>query len=285
MSIRKEAYKACPESVRYLSTLALNQLFGVKSPDMFTTIDVAFDDWCNRRCWYCPVSKSPQRHGPNGDILPQIFWERLLNDLSTMDFSGSLKAVHYNEPLLHAEDLLFPRYEQARAALPKCELMLYTNGDLLPKYLDRVVELGLSVVVGIHDPINPKTLEFLESDEAQRIGCLEVKNVRGMQLFNRAPNIPVERRMNLESCPNYTWEQTTLVINPRGDVVTCIQDHDGERVWGNIGQESARDIWNQREFWQFREDRRLNRETTLSICRACLGSNQETASQLISIEI
>jgi len=271
MSVIKEIYQTIPAPIRYKGSIISNQLMRGKSPDMFTTIDVGFDDWCNRRCSYCPVSSNADRHGPIGDIMPQTYWERLLDGLQAINFSGSLKPVHYNEPLLRAEDITFPRLEQAREALPHCTLMLYTNGDLLPQYVDRIAKLGLHVVLGLHDPANPKVLEFIDSDEANII-ALEVKDMRKNKLYNRAPNIPLERIWHPQSCPNYSWDQGTLVINPKGDVVTCIQDHNAEGVWGNIGQEDIMDIWNKREFWEFRENRRLNRqEGMLSICHACLG--------------
>ncbi|MBI2021395.1 SPASM domain-containing protein [Candidatus Daviesbacteria bacterium] len=273
MSTFKEVYQCIPALIRYQATKICNLTLGVRSPDMFTTIDVGFDDWCNRRCTYCPVFSNPDRHGPNGDILPQASWERLLEGLQAIKFSGSLKPVHFNEPLLRAETVLFPRLEQARKALPDCRLMLYTNGDLLLQHLDRVTDLQLAVVLGIHDPVNPKVLEFIESGEAQRrIACLEIKDMRVNKLYNRASNIPLERIWFPQRCPNYSWSQSTLVINPKGDVVTCIQDHSAEEVWGNIGQENIMDIWNQREFWEFRERRRLNNtEGMFSICHACLG--------------
>src|SRR3989344_1500496 len=155
MSVIKEIYQTIPAPIRYKGSIISNQLMRGKSPDMFTTIDVVFDDWCNRRCSYCPVSSNADRHGPIGDIMPQTYWERLLDGLQAINFS---------------------------------------------------------------------------------------------------------------------WDQGTLVINPKGDVVTCIQDHNAEGVWGNIGQEDIMDIWNKREFCEFRENRRLNRqEGMLSICHACLG--------------
>lgn len=274
MGLAKELYSKIPEDLRYNATqLSYGFMLARLIPDMFTSIDIGFHDWCNRSCSYCPVSTDPERHGPNGNILSTEAWERFLAGLRNIDYSGNLEPVHFNEPLLRP-DLTFPRLEQAKKALPNCQLFLYTNGDLLPYYADQIAKLSLSVVVGIHSPANLDLLKLLEKGEIQkRFPYFEIKDMRINKLFNRAPNCPPERIWHPESCPNYSWGKNTLVVNPKGNVVTCIQDHDGERVWGNVDRDYIMDIWKQREFWQFREQRRLNQtEGMLKICHACLGT-------------
>lgn len=275
MGLAKEIYKIIPENLRYEATKFSNRVISADlNPDMFTSIDIGFHDWCNRSCSYCPVSTNPERHGPSGNILSDSAWRRFLAGLKNINYSGKLEPVHYNEPLLRVNELTFPRLKQAKEVLPNCSLFLYTNGDLLPFFIDQIIDLQLNVVVGIHQPINLNLFEFLQKDQLTfKLPSFEIKDMRVNKLFNRVPNIPKERIWFPKSCPNYSWGKNTLVINPLGNVITCCQDHDEEKVWGNIGDDYIMDIWEERNFWQFREQRRLNQtEGMLRICHACLGT-------------
>lgn len=278
MNLLKEVYKLTPEAIRYEASLQLHAR-GVQNirhnPDAITSIDVGLDDWCNRRCSYCPVSIFPTRHTKQGTTMPGEVWLNLLKSLQRINYCGKLQPVHFNEPLLRAETLTFPFFEQAKKLVPWARLTLYTNADLLPKYVDTVARLGLEVVIGLHEPTNQKTIDFLNSSTSKTINIVEVMDVRSrVDLFHRTPNISPDRIYHPASCPDYVLRRNnTLVINPVGEVVTCIQqDSDEGTTWGNIKDTDVMDIWTQKEFWQFREQRRLNQAVgMLAICHTCLG--------------
>lgn len=138
-----------------------------------------------------------------------------------------------------------------------------------------VVRLGIDVVVGLHEPINQETINFLRSRAAKTIKILTVKDNRfRTDLFHRTSKIPSNRIYHPDSCPDYVLRKNnTMVISPLGDVVSCIQQDQAEgTIWGNINVRDVMDIWTQREFWQFREQRRLNQAVgMLAICHVCLG--------------
>lgn len=278
MNPLKEVYKLTPERVRYETSLQLHAR-GIQNVrhnfDAITSIDVGLDDWCNRLCFYCPVSTSPRRHSKQGTIMPVEVQLRLLKSLQRINYCGNLQPVHFNEPLLRAETSTFPFFERAKELVPRARLTLYTNGDLLPKYVDMVVRLGIDVVVGLHEPINQETINFLRSRAAKTIKILTVKDNRfRTDLFHRTSKIPSNRIYHPDSCPDYVLRKNnTMVISPLGDVVSCIQQDQAEgTIWGNINVRDVMDIWTQREFWQFREQRRLNQAVgMLAICHVCLG--------------
>jgi hypothetical protein len=111
-------------------------------------IEVETHSYCNRRCDYCP-NVIGDRIGPNVRMKPGV-WQKLLTGLAEVDYASAFVLNSYNEPL-YDRDIL-ARIAEARAALPKAQLMIYTNGDYLtPGFVDELAEAGLSYLhVSIH---------------------------------------------------------------------------------------------------------------------------------------
>ena len=111
-------------------------------------VEVETHSYCNRRCDYCP-NVVGDRLGPNIRIKPAI-WHKLLRDLAEVDYSRYLILNSYNEPLY--DRAILERVAEARAALPRARIMIYTNGDYLtPDYVDDLEAAGLDYMhVSIH---------------------------------------------------------------------------------------------------------------------------------------
>ncbi len=111
-------------------------------------IEVETHSYCNRRCDYCP-NVVGDRLGPNVRMKAAI-WEKLLSGLAEVGFDQAFVLNSYNEPL-YDRDIL-TRIAEARAAMPKAQLMIYTNGDYLtPEYVDELAAAGLSYLhISIH---------------------------------------------------------------------------------------------------------------------------------------
>lgn len=111
-------------------------------------VEVETHSYCNRRCDYCP-NVVGDRLGPNVRIKPAI-WEKLLRDLAEVGYSRFLVLNSYNEPLY--DRAILDRIAEARAALPRARIMIYTNGDYLtPSYVEDLAAAGLDYLhVSIH---------------------------------------------------------------------------------------------------------------------------------------
>jgi MoaA/NifB/PqqE/SkfB family radical SAM enzyme len=111
-------------------------------------IEVETHSYCNRRCDYCP-NVVGDRLGPNVRMKPAI-WDKLLSGLAEVGFDQAFVLNSYNEPLFDRD--ILTRIAEARAAMPKAQLMIYTNGDYLsPDYVDELAEAGLSYLhISIH---------------------------------------------------------------------------------------------------------------------------------------
>lgn len=111
-------------------------------------VEIETHSYCNRRCSYCP-NVIGDRIGPNQRIASDI-WEKILSDLSEIDYSKILALNYYNEPL--ADRAILDRVREARAALPNARIMIYSNGDYVePGLIDELGEAGLSYLhISIH---------------------------------------------------------------------------------------------------------------------------------------
>ena len=278
-AIRDNIYGSIPERARYSVQAILHEV-GVNEVrynwDAITSVDVGIDSWCNRSCGYCNLSLAPDQHTSKGTAMPQETWCKVLSSLGRIDYKGDLQAVYLNEPLLTAERTL-AFYDDAARLVPNARLILFTNGDLLPKYSDQIAARNLEVHLGIHNPVNRRTIEFLEGPDGKRINISRINDCRTKPLEWRTPSVPKDQVVHPRTCWNYIMRRRNLVsITPDGDVQCCPhQTHQGEketRIWGNINNTDLLEIYRQFEFWQFREQRRLGlTEGMRQMCRDCTG--------------
>ena len=127
-------------------------------------IEVELTTFCNRKCSWCPNAYSDR--GRRRDEMPEETWQALLSDLKRTRFRGELAFHNYNEPL--ADPHLLERLEQARRAVPKASLLIFTNGDLLtPELLQRLVEIGVAQIRVTLYPSEAK------ADEAPTLAAVE----------------------------------------------------------------------------------------------------------------
>lgn len=105
-------------------------------------IEVEISAFCNRRCSWCP--NHDHARGRSTEVLDPAIWQALLAELGSLGYDGEFAFHNYNEPLLAPDCLV--RLAQARAALPRARLVLFSNGDPLardPRLLDALAASGL----------------------------------------------------------------------------------------------------------------------------------------------
>jgi hypothetical protein len=119
--------------------------------DAVLRIEMETHSYCNRRCGYCP-NVTGERLTPNRRMPDRLF-ERIIADLAEIGYAHLLVLNNYNEPL--ADRQILKRIAEARTALPRCTIRIYTNGDYLtPTYVEELATAGLSSMhVSVH--MNP----------------------------------------------------------------------------------------------------------------------------------
>lgn len=102
-------------------------------------IDVETSTQCNRKCSYCSNSLHDRRSF--NKYMPDAMFERLVTELSSIDYSGQLSFVGHNEPLMHADDI-GQRLSFARPRLPNARIAVFSNGDYLDAEILKALEDG-----------------------------------------------------------------------------------------------------------------------------------------------
>lgn len=134
-------------------------------------VEIETFTYCNRVCWFCPNAHIDRRS--NNHYMDEDLYLRILADLNSIDYGGSITYSRYNEPL--ADRIILTRIRQAREALPNAILFTHTNGDYLNKeLLDELREAGLNrlrvqVYLGNNDHFSDTAML---TRMAQRLGDL-----------------------------------------------------------------------------------------------------------------
>ncbi|MDB5436319.1 MAG: hypothetical protein JWR47_2576 [Phenylobacterium sp.] len=113
-----------------------------------TRVEMETHSYCNRRCSYCP-NVVGDRLGEN-QHMPGDIWKTIVGNLEEIDYDKNLVLNYYNEPL--ADRAILGYIREARARLPKCRIMIYSNGDYLdPGFIDELADAGLNYLhISIH---------------------------------------------------------------------------------------------------------------------------------------
>lgn len=114
-------------------------------------INIETSSQCNRHCAYCPNFKYDRRK--TDDYLDWDAYNRMIEDLASIEYDRRISLVGLNEPLMHMEDFT-ARLKLIREKLPKCYILIFTNGDYLDKAALKVMEdLHVNELkVAIHNP-------------------------------------------------------------------------------------------------------------------------------------
>lgn len=133
------------EMYEEISDLAVARAIFSKSIER---VELETHSYCNRRCSYCP-NVVGDRIGPN-QFMPADIWEKILSGLGDIDYRNCLVLNYYNEPL--ADLSILDRIREARARVPNCRIMIYSNGDYLePALIDQLADAGLDYLhISIH---------------------------------------------------------------------------------------------------------------------------------------
>ena len=133
-------------------------------------ISLELFSYCNRKCVFCP-NNFLERDGDN-HVMPETVMQIILDNLSEIDYCGSIDFTRYNENLSHPE-IFVPAVERFRRALPKARLHTNTNGDYVTlPYLYALSYAGLDSV-RIQSYLNGRMLGNLGKKQEHAIKRLE----------------------------------------------------------------------------------------------------------------
>ena len=244
---------------------------------------------CNRSCAFCPSQKFPRKL----NFMSLETYQRVLDELASLGFSGRFSPYLQGEPLL---DKRMPELvAMARATLPRAKLLIQTNGDAL------TVELGLALFeAGLHKLI---INYYDDADQFSRLQDLvremvgrqsDLRFIKGsLARMNRSER-PGQIRREIAIEDKTWWRADTadnwagnipgglteplkkwcyrpfnqLYVHFNGDLVLCCCDWKGEVIFGNLTRESLSEAYSSPIATQYREN--LNKKNRqMKLCDVC----------------
>jgi GTP 3',8-cyclase len=223
----------------------------------FRVVEVEVNSRCNKSCSYCPVAVLPVPKVPR--YMDDRVFERLLDELVEIGFSGNFSYHFYNEPLLRKdlERLVARVFER----LPKVFQLLYTNGDFLNDLRYQALKAaGIDhFLVTRHDgdPIPERPHQTVQYPED-----LVLTNRGGTMANVAVVSDPLQR-------PCFA-PFDFLTVTVTGDVVLCCDDSERHHIMGNILDQRLKDIWFCDEFMRVRRLLQAgNRRDATPLCAQC----------------
>jgi len=220
-------------------------------------VEIEINSRCNRRCSYCPVSILPNPDVPK--FMSNRILDRIIDELSAIDYVGRVSYHFYNEPLLRKDlELIVAR---VRTGVPRAHQVLYTNGDYLTdaRY-DALREAGIEfIVITSHDG---KAHPEREYQMVQFSNDLELTN-RGGAMEHIGTN------SDDVSASRCFAPSEMLIVTVTGNVVLCYEDAFRKHVMGSIATQSLADIWFGEPFVSLRSRLAVGDRSVTDICKKC----------------
>ena len=254
---------------------------------VFSIVEISVVAACNRRCSFCPVSDNYYKKVGLSGVMKQSLYEKLLEDLKSIDYSGMILFSGESEPLLHKRlDRLISRTKQI---LPNTQIEVNSNGDLLTATkLESLFSAGLDTLsISMYDGPQQivefsrlcKEADLKPSQVLLRRRYFEDGNY-GINMTNRgglvdsdafrvAPNSKsTEAKLKFPISQECYYPFYMLTVDVGANVTICSHDWAKRYVVGNFARDHIFKIWTDTRFDTAR--RNLAKcDRSLPSCREC----------------
>jgi len=224
---------------------------------------------CNGACSFCPVNRF---NDPRQTLfMDEGLFKDIIEQLSSLKFTGKVKFHLNNEPLLDKRIVPFVKY--ARKNLTAF-ISLWTNGRTLTieKFRDLLDNLDELVINNYNDNLiwNKRTEEIIKycNDHKYPSGNLRIQmRLENEKLYTRGGEALNRSRIkSIKSQCIYPFTQ--INVRPDGKISLCCNDVFGSVTLGDLNNESLLDVWYGETFNEYRENIIKGREN-IGICASC----------------
>lgn len=272
------------------------------SSTMPWTVKIETTEGCNRSCSFCPV---PKIYGKHYNFLTAEVAAEIVKQLIEWDADRKwrFELAMLGEPTMNKD---LPAILKVIRTIPKAQITLFTNGDILKRDLSKAIQLfdsGLNILAV--DCYDKENLEFYSGSSLKLDGKTRRYNYfqDNYPLYSSKPggwklrdlviiddiastqDIAKLRKMhnyggNVDNSVFGVKELTEplkkgcekpfrdLVISHRGDVLVCCLDANKDLKIGNIFQTPLKDIWYGKGFMSIRKSL-ANGERIGKPCEGC----------------
>ena len=225
------------------------------------TVNIETTAFCNRKCFFCFYGNGfPKRER---GIMQEETYKKIIDDLAVLKFHGRLSPHSYGEPLL--DKRLPALMEYTRKRLPLCNIGIRTNADFLnEELLVTLLNKGVDHFLITNYDDDEK---LLLKDLARKYPLfVTLRSYRDFAKVDRAGEIFRRGKALHKICLR---PSSALVVHWKGNVVLCCQDFYDSNSFGNVREKSLWDIWNDRQFVEYRNQLRMGNREVTKICIHC----------------
>jgi len=241
---------------------------------LFTQVLLETRNDCNRKCSFCPQAFQQR---PFKEMKWEVF-ERIIQNLVNIEFSGRIAFNITNEPLLDKRMVEMITY--ARKVSPRFFLDITTNGHLLDIELaDTFFAAGLDNL-NINDYRSDREMKkhrYKLSGKLETVSRAYASNPKLVFSYRRTNEILTNwagvvekhtKNTHLNSFCNYPFRK--IAVSPDGDVVLCCMDYRYEVKFGNVMEKPLEEIWYAQGLDEYRF-MLLERKREKMLCAKCDG--------------
>lgn len=223
---------------------------------MFDHVEIETVNRCNGNCSFCPVSKNNDTR--EYKMMPEELFERIVQQLADINYSGKLALFSNNEPFL--DPGILSKHQYARNKLPKARMHLFTNGTLLTLdsfqelmlYLDELIIDNYQQDLKLIKPCR-EIVEYCERHPELRKKVTIVLRKPEEILSTRGGDAPNRKAMVSYGKERCILPYKQLIIRPDGKVSLCCNDPLGKNTLGDLAKDSILDVWKNQKFKTVRE--------------------------------
>ena len=209
--------------------------------DDISSIEIETISGCNNTCSFCPINIHNDRR--QRVVMEEEIFKKFIDELAVKEYTGYISYFSNNEPLMDKRILDFIRYGKEK--LPKAYHSLFTNGILLTEekfqsltaVLDRLTIDNYSNELKLHVHIEEILQKHPDVDCDVSVFVCKKDNV----LDSRAGNAP-NREVKDVFTGSCILPFTQLILKPNGDMTICCQDAFGDKVLGNLKEQSLDEV-------------------------------------------
>lgn len=243
---------------------------------------------CNGTCPFCPCNIRDEIR-PYMEMSDEVF-NKIINDLSEMKYSGTLMLLANNEVFLDKK--IMDRIKIARKKVPKCHMKIITNGKLLTtKIFDELNNKRLidELVINNYNSstkLNCQVQKIYDLYKDKELNMEVIINIRYANevLSNRAGTSPNKKEMKGIIKDFCVLPYTDININPKGNLLICCCDAVEKTNLGNIMDDSLINIFNNEKYRMIRKRMKKGRHN-YSFCKHCDFNDIGTRKDLIKEEM
>ena len=264
-------------------------------------VEIEIFSYCNRVCWFCPNSFIDRR--TTNVEMKDDYYEKILEDLAEISYTGEITYSRYNEPLSH-RDIFIRRVKQARDILPDAILRTNTNGDYVTRdYIEELNDIGFNQLwiqqyLGNNEKYNHERVRKVMDMKVKKLklpyqALTDIEDCRleydvsygNMTIHIRARNFDLDGSSRGESVPlaqGYVRTQrceqvhNNMYIDYNGTVMICcalrsdVPRHE-DGIMSHVKDNHLWNIWRNEKYKPWRDHHRKNGPKK-GVCRSCRDS-------------